>query len=504
MANHNAAEGPSLAQARSSRPTSHDHAHHHHHHRHRRHVDGSLKHRHFHHPHGRLFPKEDAAAPPPHIRSPPPTENKLQGRQVVVVQTVSVVHYIDATGAVTSVKTLITDPVARTSAALPADLPAGTSVVDAESPTVSFPDILPDSTDAVPSTSSFITESETTDSAPEPTTLESTPSEILTTPITTAIESTSDDYDFLDETTSSTYNHSFSSNYTIALFSNSTRTRTSTSTSTRLTSTTTKSSTFWTSTTVSPLETAIIDAPGAGSDAGVDIQSDVPPPAEPPAEQPSGLTPETRNAVVGGVVGSVAGIALIIFALLYLLKWRHRGRGIMLLTDADSTIRRRPSTSGGGGELGRRRSGSLSVHAALAKLNSWRMSITPGAAPEPAPTEKGFYRVSGRKLISVLESGGDGYSDPVDSDAKYRNSQMSIFSMNQAPLKLGSPMRPESGVPIFHDGPQRTAVQEQPPLSAHRRSAFPTTITARQSVHVRPLASRDGSRASVSRFTEGA
>jgi hypothetical protein len=202
MANHNAAEGSSLAQARSSRPTSHDHAHHHH--RHRRHVDGSLKHRHFHHPHGRLFPKEDAAAPPTHIRSPPPpTENKLQGRQVVVVQTVSVVHYVDATGAVTSVKTLITDPVARTSAALPADLPAGTSVVDDESPTVSLPDILPDSTDAVPSTSSFIAESETTDSAPEPTTLESTPSEILTTPITTAIESTSDDYDFLDETTSS-------------------------------------------------------------------------------------------------------------------------------------------------------------------------------------------------------------------------------------------------------------------------------------------------------------
>ncbi|KAL1841707.1 hypothetical protein VTJ49DRAFT_6681 [Mycothermus thermophilus] len=459
MANHSVG-GPSLAQARNTRPTPENH---HHHHHHRRHLDGNRKHLHL--QHGRFQTPEDGTVPP-HARLPP-SEKQLHGRQIVIVQTVSVVHYVDAAGAVTSVKTLTSDPAALTSTVLPAAFPvAGTSAVSDASPSVSFSAEFPVPTDGAPSTSSSSSEPESTDSAPEPTSAVSTPFELLTS-ITSA--------------------DSIPGSSTSAL-----------------------TDTSETSSTTSATETAVVGPSDNGADIGAGIQSPIPPPAEPSSEPSSGLPPQTRNTVIGGVVGSVAGIALIVFALLYLLKWRrHRSRGIMLLTDADSTVRRRPSTAGSG-DLARKRSGTFSVHAALAKFNSWKTSITP--APEPAPQEKGFYRVSGKKLISVLESGGDGYSDPIfDSDTRnpqsafYRDSQMSMFTSNQPPLKLGSPMRPESGVPIFREGPQRTAVQEQPPFSAQRRSTFPTTIPIPVPDSIgRTLASRDGSRGSGSRFMENA
>ncbi len=251
------------------------------------------------------------------------------------------------------------------------------------------------------------------------------------------------------------------------------------------------------------------DSAGGGSGA----QTTVPVTVEPTSEPTSGLAPETRNAVVGGVVGSVAGIALVAFVFLYLLKWRRqRGRGIMLLGDGDSTTRGRGFSSGapvsptsGGGMA--ERPGQFAIPAALAKLSSKRVLEAPPAEPPmESPThEKGFYRVSGRKLISVLESGGDGYDDPDDGMAdrsSYRGSQAFLDSSNLAPLQLGSPMRPVSGVPIFRDGPQRTALHEEslfPP--GQRRSAFPATLPVRDPVG-RTFASRDGSRGSGSRFTE--
>jgi len=250
-------------------------------------------------------------------------------------------------------------------------------------------------------------------------------------------------------------------------------------------------------------------ADSAGGVAGT--QAPAPTAAEPSSEPTSGLAPETRNAVVGGVVGSVAGIAIVAFVFLYLLKWRRqRGRGIMLLGDGDSTARGgRAFSSGGpagpnsGGGMAER-SGAFAIPSALANLSSKRAIEAPPA--EPPSQEKGFYRVSGRKLISVLESGGDGYSDPHDSMGSHssydRDSQGFLDSSNLSPLQLGSPMRPVSGVPIFRDGPQRTAWQEEslfPP--GQRRSAFPTTLPIRDPVG-RTFASRDGSRGSGSRFME--
>lgn len=300
------------------------------------------------------------------------------------------------------------------------------------------------------------------------------------------------------------------SNHTVALFSNSTRT--SSSSRTTFSSTRSRSSLFTSSTTLN-VPTIVAGGAGDSGNGGVGAQDPVPSPTE-TASDPPGLAPETRNAVVGGVVGSVAGIALIAVVLLYLLKWRRqRGRGIMLLGDGDSTARGGKGFASGGpespssGGAMMERSGPFAIPAALAKLGSGKRALEAPPTPEPPSQEKGFYRVSGKKLVSVLESGGDGYTDPHDSmgshsSYNYRDSQSILDSLNTPPLQLGSPMRPVSGVPIFRDGPQRTALAEQAPSPAgQRRSAFPTPGRAPDPLG-RSFASGSYGSGSGSRFIE--
>ncbi|KAK4127375.1 hypothetical protein N657DRAFT_208331 [Parathielavia appendiculata] len=486
--------GPSLLQARSTH-SNHNHNHHLHLHQHRRlHALGV-----------------DTA--PPHIRSPP--KEKLHDRQVVIVQTVSVVHYIDATGAVTSVGTLDSDTVAPTTV----DLPAAVTAADLTAlsdllPSVSLSGLIPDLTDGAPS-STPSAESATSSSSVASL---SASSDTLTSTLST-FSSSSSAFPTLSGVfnSSSTRISSLFGNHTIGLLSNSTRTSTSSHSTfaSTLTSTSTESSgSLWTSTTDLSAPTVVAGEAGGGGNTGSGSGATPtdPVPAEPTPEAPAGLAPEQRNAVVGGVVGSVAGIALAALIFLYLLKWRRqRGQGIMLLGDGDSTARGRGFASGGPGSPGSERgmverSGAFAIPSALAKLTGKRAIDAPPA--EPALQEKGFYRVSGRKLISVLESGGDGYSDPHDSvgsaSSYYRDSSAFVDNSNLQPLQLGSPMRPVSGVPVFRDGPQRTPVHEDTPLPpGYRPSAFPTTLRTPDPVG-RSLTSRDGSRGSGSRFTEDA
>ncbi|KAH6623050.1 hypothetical protein F5144DRAFT_350903 [Chaetomium tenue] len=484
MTNQGDASGPSLFQARSTR---HNHVHKH-----------DLNHQHLHlHQHRRLHtPEADITSP--HIRSPP--NEKLHGRQVVVVQTVSVVHYIDATGAVTSVDTLTSDTAAPTAAALPAGLTAALPALGDVLPTVSLPSLpslplsglLPGPADDTAS-STTSAESETSSS-----TLSASPETLTSTPFssTSAFPTLSG----VTNSSSSTRPPSLFGNHTIGLFSN--HSRTSSSSSRSIFASTKSSSSLWTSTT----DTVTIVAGGTDGRAktGAGATAAVPVPVEPTPE-PTGLAPETRNAVVGGVVGSIAGIALIAVALLYMLKWRRqRGQGIMLLGDEDrgrgfsSPGPTSPSSGMGMAE----RTGAFAIPSALAKLSGKRAIDAPAAGP--ATQEKGFYRVSGKKLVSVLESGGDGYTDPHDSigsgSSYYRDSQ--AFSESSNPFQLGSPMRPVSGVPIYRDGAQRTPLHEHGPLPpGHRPSVFPTTLLPPDAAG-RSFAPRDGLRGSASRFME--
>ncbi len=161
MTNQGDARGSSLFQAPSTANHNHNHDHNHVHNR---------DHLHFHH-HRRLQ-TPGAGTSTPHIRSPP--NKKLHDRQVVIVQTVSIVHYIDATGAVTSIQTLTPDP-PQSTLDLPAAASAALTALDNALPSVSLPVSIPDLTDGAPSTTSSAESSSSASTSSETLTLTPTP-----------------------------------------------------------------------------------------------------------------------------------------------------------------------------------------------------------------------------------------------------------------------------------------------------------------------------------------
>lgn len=220
--------------------------------------------------------------------------------------------------------------------------------------------------------------------------------------------------------------------------------------------------------------------------------------------------------VVGSVVGSIAGAALIVFLVLFALKMRKRQQGRVMLGDGSSTNTRGmlmgpngPSGGNNGASAMVQRSLGLGS-ATLAGLGAKRASRQAAEQPEEAG-ERSFYRVSGRKLPPVLQAGGDGYTDPrmsvVSNDESVYYRQSTTFfddpaSGSTAPrLALGSPMRPVSGVPIMRSGPARTPVQESNPFADPAPPSRLMVPPLRDAVG-RSLTSQDGSRGSVSRFTE--
>ncbi|KAM0332999.1 hypothetical protein ACHAQA_001656 [Verticillium albo-atrum] len=254
----------------------------------------------------------------------------------------------------------------------------------------------------------------------------------------------------------------------------------------------------------SPSEVA--DAGGAGGSN---------PSATAAADQNGDDSPMETGMVVGSVVGSIAGAALLVFLVLFALKMRKRQQGRVMLGDNHGSNTRGMLT-GPGGPSGDNGGGSAMVQrslgfgsAALAGIGAKRASRRTSELPETG--ERGFYRVSGRKLPPVLQSGGDGYTDPRESvvsndESVYYRESTTFFddpsSGSTAPrLALGSPMRPVSGVPIMRSGPARTPVQESNPFADPGPPPQLEVPPMRDAVG-RSLTSQDGSRVSASRFTE--
>lgn len=213
-----------------------------------------------------------------------------------------------------------------------------------------------------------------------------------------------------------------------------------------------------------------------------------------------------QKQVIGGVVGGIAGVAVL--ALLVLLALRYKRK-----KDAqapESSDRTGFATIGDGssgvtGSMAERAGAASAVTAAFAGLAGKR----PNRAQEgPPPSgERGFYRVSGRKLPSVLHNGGDGYSDPRQSamseQSQYsRDSQISdAIPPGSTPYALGSPMRPVSGVPIMRSGPERTPVTTSNPFADPPPSP-PAPPSPLYESPPRSAGSRGSPRASGSRFQE--
>jgi hypothetical protein len=224
----------------------------------------------------------------------------------------------------------------------------------------------------------------------------------------------------------------------------------------------------------------------------------------------SAVTP--TPVVVGSVVGSVAGMAVLVFVVLLFLRWNRRHKSLLPLgsgPDTDDAI----TFPRGAGEPPSgpmtERSLPFAIPSALASLTGYkRSSHQPSiGASSTAGSERGFYRVSGRKITSVLESGGDGWGNDLPEDLNslggssfYRDSRGFHGGHGGPPSPLGAPaFQRDSGVPVSRPSPARTPVISQGPFAT---LPFPPDIEPprRPDAVGRSHASHDGSKGS--RFTE--
>ncbi|TLS31070.1 hypothetical protein PpBr36_02357 [Pyricularia pennisetigena] len=521
------AHGSSLLQAREAAHLRR-HNHNHNHNRIHRRETGDDHHRNL-HQHRRHLQQHNQ-----HVRShadspiTPPPSQQPQRRQVPdavesiitqVVRTVSVIQYVDGVGLPVAVSTVfspaltqIIDPIT--------DITVDSSLSNLPLPTLPTPPVpkLSSSNSAsgngsggsIGATPPSQTGSLSSSSRPL-LSVTSTPSSAPPLPTTRPgiFNSTSSTRLFNNTTIRSHFLNSSSISATSLSTSSLSETTITSSTSTSL-----SSSSFTTSRTA--------DVAGGFVPNGA-----VPAPTSAPtsaAAGPASVPPPTET-LVGGVVGGICGMALLLFAVVFILRWRRRQISDHRMLP-DGTGRPGDKNKGFSSRMSERGI-SFAVPAALAAL-SGKKAIAP-----PEGEERGFVRVSGRKLPSVFHHGGDGFTNPFsdprdstisggDQSIMYRDSQMFFspplgsgpdagFSPGGSRLKLGSPMRPESGIPVIQPGPARTPVEEA-------ISAFPVPSPATTALRPPPSPlpnerdplgrshpSQDGSRASrlsQSRFTE--
>jgi hypothetical protein len=248
--------------------------------------------------------------------------------------------------------------------------------------------------------------------------------------------------------------------------------------------------------------------------------------------------PVPTSTVVGGVVGGVAGLAVVVLAAMLFLRWKRRhDSGLRLLNDGNGsqsfTGDNRGLGSGPSGHPVAERLLPFVVASPFAALSGQKRLQTPPSAPSDQSSDspgRSFYRVSGKKLTSVLESGGDGYSDPPENSLPFTNDNQNMNKKNAnrntyesaqsassyyrdshgwygdpnhlPQLQLGSPIpRPDDGFPIMRASPARTPVTEEGPLHLPRQTApwMPAGAGGKDGVG-RSLTGQDGS--GSGRFTE--
>jgi len=118
--------------------------------------------------------------------------------------------------------------------------------------------------------------------------------------------------------------------------------------------------------------------------------------------------PPPTPVLVGGIIGGVAGLVLILLALLFLLRWRRGKMGQRRLISPSMTQTSSPAAATQSG-TGTQRSSNVPIAAAGFFGRPRPSSSQTAATTDTAPSERGFQKISGRKLDPVLQSGGDGY-----------------------------------------------------------------------------------------------
>ncbi|CEJ56232.1 hypothetical protein PMG11_02449 [Penicillium brasilianum] len=192
----------------------------------------------------------------------------------------------------------------------------------------------------------------------------------------------------------------------------------SSSSTTSFSSSTSYSSYYPTSTS----ESGGSETTGSGTDSGSGSGSGSAPTtsqAQSSSGSGSGIDP-TTSKIVGGVIGSVAGLAMIFLLLFYLF----RRRKLLLQQKAPGTL---PLPSDDGGttrEMTTRSSNEplfTASYLAPAFMKRWRQSTmtmkSDSTVSSSNPSERGFQKISGRKIPPVLTHGGDGFGGGLGGDS---------------------------------------------------------------------------------------
>ncbi|RAL01730.1 uncharacterized protein BO80DRAFT_55953 [Aspergillus ibericus CBS 121593] len=255
------------------------------------------------------------------------------------------------------------------------------------------------------------------------------------------------------------------------------------------------------------------------------------------------LSTQTKGKIAGGVVGGVAAAMFVFVFVVWLLRRRRKN---ILPPSGDALPE--PDTTGTAegsvprsAEMASRRSSNdplfTASYFAPAFMKRWRQSHmttrTDDSTLSSEPSERGFQKISGRKIPSVLQSGGDGYGGGFEPGSPTASEPSTIFSPSspvqprspatQPPLTTpyGMPLdasytreaEESGGTVVFRPSPARTPVTGSASASLSNEPGAPRivsqvivpgalspTMPKRPDALGRSHPSFDGSRGS--RFTE--
>lgn len=204
--------------------------------------------------------------------------------------------------------------------------------------------------------------------------------------------------------------------------------------------------------------------------------------------------------VVGGVVGGVAGLSLVLILIFLFIRWRRKRAVDHAIEPAARSAEM----------ASHRASDTPLIPAFMRRLG---LSSTRDAAA-PAPAERGFQKISGRKIPPALRTGGDGYGDGVEDEVIPELKGQNLDAAAASPVSPRSPAgfartgngnggRTGSDAGSSHDDDyveESRDVVDLPPAPPAPSSLSPSSSFARPDALGRSLSRHDGSRSS--RFTE--
>ncbi|PWY64639.1 hypothetical protein BO83DRAFT_138599 [Aspergillus eucalypticola CBS 122712] len=258
-----------------------------------------------------------------------------------------------------------------------------------------------------------------------------------------------------------------------------------------------------------------------------------------PSSSSGSLSSQTKGKIAGGVVGGVAAAMFVFVIVVWLLRRRKKN----ILPPSGDALPEPDTTGTAEGSLPRsaemtsRRSSDdplfTASYFAPAFMKRWRqshMTTRTDSTLSSEPSERGFQKISGRKIPSVLQSGGDGYGGGYEPGSPTASEPSTLFSPSSPVQPRSPPTQPPvatpygmpldtsytreaaevGGIVVFRPSPARTPVTgsanaslSNEPTGARVVSqvgALSPTMPKRPDALGRSHPSFDGSRGS--RFTE--